>query len=78
MAIKPLPVLKSIKEYCTSACKGGHRKQRQECDNFDCFLYDYRNGTNPYRQPKVLTAEQKKAAQERLAMARAKRPSAKK
>lgn len=78
MAINAIPPLRAIKEYCTSACKGGHRKQRQECDNFQCFLFDYRNGNNPHRQPKVMTEAQKQAARERLASARAKKPVTKK
>ena len=68
---KTTPV-KAIKAKCLDCCCGD-RNEVKECTAKDCPLWSFRLGKNPNRAPRVLTEEQRKAAGERLAKARAKR-----
>ena len=46
---KLLSPLKSIKQFCL-ACIGYSKKNRKECPDTDCELYNFRLGKNPNRR----------------------------
>lgn len=57
--------VKAIRAKCLDCCAG----QIQEvalCPSERCALHPFRLGKNPYRQPRQLSEEQKKALAERL------------
>lgn len=63
--------IKAIKAKCLDCCCG-RRAEVKECPAKTCPLWRYRLGKNPNRA-RNMTDEQRKAAAERLAKARAKR-----
>jgi hypothetical protein len=66
---QPMSPGKAIRLRCLD-CSGGSAKEVQLCWAKGCPLYPFRLGKNPYRQPRVLTDEQRQVAAERLAKAR--------
>lgn len=64
-----LSPMRAIKAKCLD-CACGQREEVKLCPVKDCPLYPYRMGKNPNRK-RTLTDEQKRAAAERLAKARA-------
>ncbi len=51
MASKRLTPIQSIKKYCKELCSSSDLKSWKEC-NFDkCFLFSYRLGKRPLKQP---------------------------
>ena len=64
--------VKAIRMKCMDCC-GGHRSEVDRCTIKDCALYPFRMGRNPFRAVREMTEEQKAAAVERLAKARAAR-----
>ena len=64
--------VKAIRMKCMD-CFGGHRSEVDRCPVKDCALYPFRMGRNPFRAVREMTDEQKQAAAERLAKARAAR-----
>lgn len=62
--------VKAIRTYCLE-CKSHHVSQIKNCERVDCPLYAFRMGKNPYRKPRTLTDEQRKAMVDRLSNARA-------
>ena len=60
--------VKRIREFCVS-CAGG-RANATNCTEEKCSLWDFRNGTNPFRTKREMTEEQRAAAAERLRKAR--------
>lgn len=67
--------LKAIRAKCLD-CSCWQVNEVRLCSHEKCALYPFRMGTNPYREPRKLTDEQKAAARESLAKARAKRKEA--
>ena len=65
-------LLKSVRKKCLE-CSGDSRQEVKECPITSCALYPYRLGRNPNRKGRELTEEQKLAAKERLAKARARK-----
>lgn len=61
--------LKAIRAKCLDCVYDAHEVKL--CPSTDCALHPYRFGKNPFRTKRVLTEEQKDAAKERLAKARA-------
>jgi hypothetical protein len=64
--------LKAIRQKCRD-CSGGSASEARQCNVIDCDLWPYRFGKNPFRKKREMTEEQRKAAVERLAKARADR-----
>lgn len=64
--------VKAIREKCLD-CSGGSHKEVEKCTLKDCPVCPFRMGTNPYRTKREMTEEQRVAAAERLAAARAAR-----
>lgn len=62
--------LKAIRQFCID-CNGGSPYEVKNCTSPKCALYPFRFGKNPYLPKRELTDEQKQAAAERLAKARA-------
>jgi hypothetical protein len=66
--------IKAIRKKCLDCCCGSSREV-EHCPVNDCSLYPYRLGKSPTRKGRQLSEEERKAASERLARARAiKRP----
>ena len=65
--------IKAIKAKCLDCCCG-QREEVRECPAKECPLWQFRLGKNPNRA-RNMTDEQRKAAAERLAKARAARSS---
>lgn len=65
------PVLKAIREKCLDCSFTW--KEVVLCPCTDCSLWPYRRGKNPYRIKRVVSEEQRKAAGDRFAKARAAR-----
>ncbi len=65
--------IKAIKAKCLDCCCG-QREEVRECPVKECPLWTFRLGKNPNRA-RNMTDEQRKAAAERLAKARAARSS---
>lgn len=61
--------VKAIRDWCFE-CSGRSTKAVNECSVFDCPLYPFRRGKNPFRTPRKLTDEQREAAAKNLASAR--------
>lgn len=61
--------LKAIRAKCIDCCCDSPVEVRL-CPCTDCALYPFRFGSNPFRVKRVLSAEQREKATERLAMAR--------
>ncbi len=68
---KSITPIKAIKAKCLDCCCG-QREEVKLCPVKDCPLWQFRLGKNPNRS-RNMTDEQKRAASERLAKARAKR-----
>lgn len=64
--------VKAIRQFCL-ACVGGSANEVKLCTGVRCALYPFRFGTNPYRQKREMTDEQREAAVERLKAARDKK-----
>ena len=64
--------LKAIRAKCLDCCCD-QRDEVKLCPATKCPLWEFRLGKNPNRKSRVMTAEQKAAAKERLAKARASR-----
>ena len=64
--------VKAIRMKCLD-CSGGSRTEAERCQVKDCALYPFRMGRNPFRAVRELSEEQRAAAVERLAKARAAR-----
>ncbi len=67
--LKPYTPLQAIKLYCTYGCKHGNHQARKDCNAFECFLTDYRNGTNPHLK-KTPSEEYKEVLRQRVKHAR--------
>jgi len=61
--------LKAIRERCLDCCCGNASEVRK-CTAIDCPSWPFRMGTNPFRQKRSLSAEQKTDLVERLGQAR--------
>lgn len=61
--------LKAIRERCLDCCCGNSSEVRK-CTAIDCPSWPFRMGTNPFRQKRSLSAEQKTDLVERLGQAR--------
>ena len=61
--------LKAIRKKCIECC-GFSPDEAAKCTCYTCALWDFRFGSNPYKQGRVLTEEEKEAVRERLAKAR--------
>ena len=66
--------IKAIKAKCLDCCCG-QREEVKLCPAVDCPLYPFRLGKNPNRS-RNMTDEQRQAAKERLAKARAAKKNA--
>lgn len=64
--------LKAIREKCLDCCCGQPQEVKL-CPATGCALHPFRLGKNPYRAARQLTEEQKAAAAQRLAEARARK-----
>ena len=64
--------VKAIRMKCLD-CSGGSRREAERCTVKTCALYPFRMGRNPFRAVREMSEEQKAAAVERLAKARASR-----
>jgi len=64
--------LRAIRQNCLD-CSNGSSYEVRECQIKDCPLWPFRFGKNPFRAKRVMTEEQKAAAVERLAKARARK-----
>jgi formate-dependent nitrite reductase cytochrome c552 subunit len=62
--------LKAIHEKCYE-CSGDQWNEVRQCVVYNCALYPFRFGKNPFRTIRNLTEEQKQASAERLAKYRA-------
>ena len=58
--------LKAIRARCLDCCCGQPTEVRK-CTAVNCPSWPFRMGTNPFREKRVLSAEQKAALAERLA-----------
>ena len=61
--------LKALRLRCLDCCCGSASEVRK-CTAVACPSWPFRMGTNPFRQKRVLTADQKQAMAQRLAKAR--------
>ena len=57
-------------------CMGGSPAEVRLCASGSCALWPFRMGTDPWREAREMTDEQRQAAAERLARARAVRDAA--
>jgi hypothetical protein len=64
------PVLAAIRTKCLE-CSGGAPSEARRCLVVHCALWPFRMGTNPFRAEREMSDEQRAAAAERLAKARA-------
>ncbi|WP_159728336.1 hypothetical protein [Methylosinus sp. Ce-a6] len=69
------PVLSAIRAKCLD-CSGGAPSETRRCLVVQCALWPFRMGANPFRAEREMSDEQRAAAAERLAKARAARGSA--
>ena len=60
--------LKAIRQHCLECCCGSAYEVKN-CVIYDCNLYPFRLGNNPFRK-REMTEEQKQATAERLKSAR--------
>jgi hypothetical protein len=63
-------VLSAIRAKCLDCCCGSIAETRR-CTVVRCALWPFRMGTNPFRAEREMSDEQRAAAAERLARARA-------
>lgn len=49
--------VKAIRNKCRYDCCAGDQDSWKNCTCTKCFLYPFRLGKNPYRQPRTLSAE---------------------
>lgn len=66
------PVLTAIREKCLD-CSSDAPSEVRRCTVVGCALWPFRMGTNPFRAEREMSEEQRAAAAERLAKARAAR-----
>lgn len=59
----------ALRAKCLDCCAGSVAEVRR-CALIDCALWPFRMGTDPWREPRVLSEEQRVAGAERLARAR--------
>lgn len=59
----------AIRAKCTD-CMAGNAAEVRRCGMTDCALWPFRMGTDPWREARQLTDEQRQAGAERLAKAR--------
>jgi hypothetical protein len=52
-------------------CAGGNTAEVRRCAMLTCPLWPFRMGTDPYREPRLMTEMQREAAAVRLAKVRA-------
>ena len=57
--------LKALRERCLDCCCGQQSEVRK-CTAVNCPSWPFRMGTNPFRQKRVMSADQKRALAERL------------
>lgn len=69
------PVLAAIRAKCLDCC-GGMLAEVRDCTSTGCALWPYRFNHNPFRVGREMSAEERAAAGERLAKARAARAAA--
>ena len=62
----------AIRAKCLECCNRSPTEVRR-CGMIDCALWPFRMGTNPYRERRQVSDEQRQAASERFAKARAMR-----
>lgn len=63
--------LEAIKHFCYE-CQGGESYAIvKDCTGWNCDLYPYRFGKNPYRKKKEYTEEELEVMRERMSKARA-------
>ena len=60
----------ALRARCLDCCCGQASEVRK-CVSVECRSWPFRMGVNPFRQKRVLSAEQRQAMAERLAKARA-------
>lgn len=65
----------ALRAKCVDCCAGSAAEVRR-CGMIDCSLWPFRMGTDPYRDPRVMSDEQRAAGAERLAAARRRRSDA--
>lgn len=56
--------IKAIRKYCL-VCSCYQSEEVKKCTVYDCYLYPFRMGHSPYRQPRELSDEQREAIRER-------------
>lgn len=59
----------AIKAKCLD-CQGGSHAEVRRCEVGSCALWPFRMGSDPWRETREMTEEQRAAATERLARAR--------
>lgn len=59
--------LRSIRNKCKE-CRGGNTDDVGCCDIYNCPLWDFRFGTNPYKAEKNFTDEEIENAKEKLGL----------
>ena len=62
--------LKALRARCLNCCCGNATEVRK-CSAVECPSWPFRMGSNPFRQKRVLSPEQKRAMADRLANGRA-------
>jgi hypothetical protein len=67
--VATLPPMKAIRAKCVD-CSAGNVAEVRRCVVIKCALWPFRLGSNPFREKRVMSEEQKAAAAERLANAR--------
>jgi hypothetical protein len=65
--------LKALRARCLDCCCGSAKEVRK-CTSVACPSWPFRMGTNPFREKRVLSAEQRAVMAERLARAREDKP----
>ena len=65
----------AIRQMCLS-CMGGSTAEVRRCENGACPLFWFRCGTDPWREQREMTEEQRQAGAERLRRARESRSGA--
>ncbi|MDE2097133.1 MAG: hypothetical protein KGL39_07795 [Patescibacteria group bacterium] len=64
-----IPVLDAIKYRCLDCC-GHNRVEVRRCTAVTCVSWPFRMGTNPWREKRQMSDEEKQRAAERLKRAR--------
>lgn len=62
----------AIRQMCLS-CMGGSSREVLLCASANCSLWPFRMGTDPFREKREMSEEQREASVQRLAAARAAR-----